>query len=378
MKDKTVILVVDDQIQNIELLEAYLAPLGYDIITAENGEEAIKKLTSYQIDLMLLDVMMPGMDGFEVARWVRQDNRLRLLPIILVTALRDTEDRVRGIEAGCDDFISKPVDKMELMARVRSLLRIKHLHDEVDLRNQLVSSMLHRYVNSSVIEQILADPDKYSELGGDRKKVAAFFCDIRGFTSISEKMDADELIHFLNSIYKELIGIVFKHKGTFDKYMGDSIMAFWGAPTDINDETLCAIRAAFEMQKAFEDLKQSWPPELKKLGIGIGINYGEVVVGNIGTDVAMDYTVIGDVVNTAQRVEAIAGRGQVLITKDVLSRVEGRIKFRALEPVQLKGKSLPVEIYEVLEVDKEDLDGPSHGASLLDTLTAFQKGIEDE
>ena len=130
-------------------------------------------------------------------------------------------------------------------------------------------------------------------------------------------------------------------------------MAFWGAPTDIEDETLWAVRAALKMQGAFEDLKHDWPPELKKLGIGIGINYGEVVVGNIGTKERMDYTVIGDVVNTAQRVESKARPGQVLITKSALSQVEGKIKIHALEPVQLKGKSLPVEIYEVLKVEKE-------------------------
>jgi putative two-component system response regulator len=129
MKDKPVILVVDDQAQNIELLEAYLVPQGYEIVKAANGEEALGKLSDNQIDLILLDVMMPGMDGFEVTRRVRQDNTHRLLPIILVTALRDTEDRVKGIEAGCDDFISKPVDKMELLARVRSLLKVKAYND---------------------------------------------------------------------------------------------------------------------------------------------------------------------------------------------------------------------------------------------------------
>jgi putative two-component system response regulator len=132
MKDKPVILIVDDQPQNLELLEAHLVPLGYEIISAASGTEALEKLSGNRIDLMLLDVMMPGMDGLEVTRRIRQDAAHRLLPIILVTALRDTEDRVRGIEAGCDDFISKPLEKTELLARVRSLLKVKAYNDLMD------------------------------------------------------------------------------------------------------------------------------------------------------------------------------------------------------------------------------------------------------
>ena len=145
MKNKPVILVVDDEPQNIELLEAFLIPQGYEIVKAANGEEALRKLSGNQIDLILLDVMMPGMDGFEVTRRVRQDNTHRLLPIILVTALRETEDRVKGIEAGCDDFISKPVDKMELLARVRSLLKVKAYNDLMsNYRKELESEVTRR------------------------------------------------------------------------------------------------------------------------------------------------------------------------------------------------------------------------------------------
>ncbi|HUT52801.1 MAG TPA: adenylate/guanylate cyclase domain-containing protein [bacterium] len=356
MKDKPVILIVDDQPNNIELVEAILAPAGFEIVTAASGEEALGQFAGNKIDLILLDVMMPGMNGYEVCKRVKRDLRNIFLPIIMLTALDNMEAKIKGLEAGADDFLNKPFQKIELVARVKNLLKIKFLHDEVELRNRLISSMLHRYVNRLVIEQILANPDKYSELGGDRKEVAAFFCDIRGFTALAENMNAHELIHLLNSIYKVLTRIVFRNRGTFDKYMGDCIMAFWGAPTQVEDETLWAIWAALEMQGAFENLKQGWPPEFKKLGIGIGIDYGEVVVGNIGTEEAMDYTIIGDVVNTAQRVESIARSGQVLITNNALARVEGKIKFQALEPVQLKGKSLPVEIYEVfkVQVQKEE------------------------
>jgi len=328
MKDKPVILVVDDQSQNIELLEAYLALEGYEIVTAASGEEALGKFYGHSIDLILLDVMMPGMNGYEVCKKIKGNLENAFLPVVMLTDLDNMEAKIEGLDAGADDFLNKPFNKIELVARVKNLLKMKFLHDEVALTNNLISSMLHRYVNRFVIEQILANPAKYSALGGDRKEVAVLFCDIRGFTPLSEKMKADELIRLLNSIYKEFTKIIFKNRGTFDKYMGDSIMAFWGAPTHIEDETLWAIRVALDMQRLFDGLKQGWPPDLKKLGIGIGINYGDVIVGNVGTEEAMDYTVIGDVVNTAKRLESAARAGQVLITKSALSRVEEKIKVR--------------------------------------------------
>jgi adenylate cyclase len=266
----------------------------------------------------------------------------------MLTSLDQMEAKVLGLEAGADDFLNKPFQKVELLARVNNLLKLKFLHDEVESRNLLISRMLHRYVDGGVIQQILANPEKYAELGGDRREVAAFFCDVRGFTALSEGMDAHELIQLLNRIYKELTGIVFGNKGTFDKYMGDCIMAFWGAPAEVEDETLWAIKAGLAMQAAFEGLKKDWPESLQGLGIGIGINYGEVVVGNIGTEVVMDYTIIGDTVNTAQRVEAVAKSGQVLITRAALKRVEGRITVRPLDPILVKGKTVPIEIFEVL------------------------------
>ena len=145
MKTKPVILIVDDQLQSIELFEAYLVPQGYEIVKAANGEEALGKLSGNQIDLIMMDVMMPGMDGFEVARRVRQENTYCWLPIILVTALRETEDRVKGIEAGCDDFLSKPVDKMELLARVRSLVKVKDYYDLMKITRKSLEDLNEKF-----------------------------------------------------------------------------------------------------------------------------------------------------------------------------------------------------------------------------------------
>lgn len=347
MKDKPVVLIVDDQPQNIELLEAYLMPLKYTLITAASGKEAIQKVSENQIDLVLLDVMMPVMNGYEVCRKIRTDAENHFLPIIMVTALADTDSRIQGLESGADDFLNKPLQRIELIARAKNLLKLKFLRDEVEAKNNLISGMLHRYVDNGVIDHILANPDEYSKLGGHRASVASFFCDIRGFTALAESMDADALIALLNSIYKELTQIVFDNKGTFDKYIGDCIMAFWGAPVSVPDETLWAVRAALEMQKRFKKIQLTWPESLQNIGIGIGINYGEVVVGNIGTEKTMDYTVIGDAVNTAQRVESLAQAGQILITEQTLLRVGKKVIVQQLEPAAFKGKANTVNIYEV-------------------------------
>ena len=200
MEDKPVILVVDDQLQNIELLEAYLVPQGYEIVTAANGEEALEKLSGNQIDLILLDVMMPGMDGFEVTRRVRQDDAHRLLPIILVTALRETEDRVKGIEAGCDDFISKPFDKMELLARVRSLLKVKAYNDlmsnyrkelesEVALRTEELKHALGRIKDASletIYRLSIASEYRDEDTGAHIKRVSRYAA------AIARRMGLDE------------------------------------------------------------------------------------------------------------------------------------------------------------------------------------------
>ena len=200
MKDKRVILVVDDQPQNIELLEAYLVPQGYEIVKAVSGEEALGKLSGNQIDLILLDVMMPGMDGFEVTRRVRQDNMLRLIPIILVTALRETEDRVKGIEAGCDDFISKPVDKMELLARVRSLLKVKAYNDlmsnyrkelesEVSKRTEELKHALERIKEASletIYRLSMASEYKDKDTGAHIKRMSRYSA------AVARRMGMDE------------------------------------------------------------------------------------------------------------------------------------------------------------------------------------------
>jgi len=225
MKDRPIILVVDDQAENIELIEAHLLPQGYDILRAENGEDALQKLSGDQIDLVLLDVMMPGMDGFEVIRRVRQDTAHRLLPIILVTALRETEDRVKGIRAGCDDFISKPVDKLELLARVRSLLRVKAYNDLLsNYRQDLELAKLAADEASEFAESVINTVREPLIVLDQDLRVVKVSRSFYEFFKVNPEETVGQLIYDLGDKQwdipklRELLETILPQKTTFDNY----------------------------------------------------------------------------------------------------------------------------------------------------------------
>ena len=340
------ILVVDDIAANVELLEAFLMIEGYEVIVAYDGEEALARVNEDEPDLVLLDVMMPGLNGFEVCKRLRNIEASQLIPIVLVTALDQMEDKLRGLEAGADDFLTKPFNRLELKARIRSLLRIRSLHNEVEQKRRLLFRLLNRYMSEEIVTTILEDPEKRLKLGGEKREVAILFADIRGFTSFSEGTTAERVVEVLNECFHDITEVVFKHKGTFDKYVGDCILAFYGAPISYGDDLERCIQTAIEMQRIFEEISSRWTdPALKNLGLGIGINFGEVVVGNIGSERLMDYTIIGDQVNLAQRLEQVAQRGQIVISEAAYTRLNGSIRACEMPPVALKGKREPVTAY---------------------------------
>ncbi len=333
------ILVVDDIVANVELLEALLSADGYEVAMAYNGEEALRKVGEDEPDLILLDVMMPGMNGFEVCSRLKNDESTQLIPIVLVTALDQLEDKLRGLDVGADDFLTKPFNRLELKARIRSLLRIRSLHNEVEQKRRLLFRLLNRYMSEEIVTTILEDPEKRLKLGGEKREVAILFADIRGFTAFSEVTEAERVVEVLNECFQHITEVVFKHKGTFDKYVGDCILAFYGAPLSYGDDLERCLRTAVEMQRVFEEMSRQWTnPAQQALGLGIGINFGEVVVGNIGTERLMDYTVIGDQVNLAQRLEQVAQRGQIVISSEIYRRMQHQIRACEMAPVALKGK----------------------------------------
>lgn len=376
MNDKSVILVVDDQPQNIELFEAYLIPQGYEVLSANSGEEALKMLSFSKIDIVLLDVMMPVMDGFEVIRRLRKDKNLQLLPVILVTALRGIEDRIKGIDAGCDDFLSKPIDKLELLARIRSLLKGKAYDDlmsnyrqelelTVNIRTEELrkladvlsesNKVIRRFVPERFLKQLGKSSLEEVKLGDYiATNMVIMFADIRDFTSIAEKMTPKETFTFINQYMAKLSPPVRNHNGFIDKYIGDGIMALFPAVTED------AVRCAIEMHKQLNDFntERKTNNELP-IKIGIGLHEGCLMLGTIGEDERMDATVISDDVNIASRIEGISkqfGLG-IAVSERIISSMAHpeSYHYRFMGNFKVKGRHKTVSIFEIYDGDPEDL-----------------------
>jgi class 3 adenylate cyclase len=341
------ILVVDDEPRNARLMQMVLRAEGYGTGIATNGPEALGLIAKGDYDLLVLDVMMPGMSGYEVCRAVRADEATRFLPVVLVTALTDVTERVQGIEAGADDFISKPFNEVELKARVRSLLRIKALHDQLEQRNNLLLDALQRAVSPGVAEQILADPDRYLRPGGERRAVTILFGDLRGYTSLAEESQPHEAMSILNAYLARIIEAVYSFGGTVNQILGDGVMALFGAPIDHEDHARRAVAAALEMQHQVNSMVLPAFPNVR-LQMGIGINSGDVVVGHIGSEQRMDYTAVGDAVNLAARFEQNAGPGQVLVTQATYEGIADYFEVHPIGTLRAKGREGWAQAYSVL------------------------------
>ncbi len=339
------ILVADDDWLNRDLLEAFLKEAGCEVIKAADGDTALELALENPPDLAILDVQMPRMDGLALCAALKSVEGMRFIPVVIVTALDSEDEKMRAIEVGADEFVSKPYSSLVLLTRVRSLLRIKQLHDELEARNRLLRQVLDRFLAEDVTDIILEDPERYLQLGGEIRQVTVLFADIRGFTRFTEQHSAEQVINTLNRIFENLSKMVFKHRGTFDKYLGDGFMAFYGAPIAREDDAKRAIDTAVEMQVLFRKLREESGKEMENLGLGIGLHSGEAVVGNIGSEKVMDYTVVGDVVNVAKRLQEQATSGQILLSLETYQLAHEEVKAEPLEPIQVIGRREPIAAY---------------------------------
>jgi class 3 adenylate cyclase len=351
LKPDEYILVIDDDWMNREVIEAYLQTAGYKVVTANGGEKGLEIAFEKVPALVVLDINMPGMNGLEVCQRLKNNPLTKFTPVMVITALEADADKLKAIEAGADDFLTKPFNSLIMMTRVKSLLRIKNLSDELADRNALLRRVLSRYVDEDITETILSDPEKHLKLGGSSRKVTVFFCDVRGFTHFAENHPAQTVVEVLNRLFAELTPSIYKYHGTFDKYNGDEIMGFFGAPVSTDNDALNAVKTAVEMQYAFAKLrKEIARPNIAELGIGIGLHTGEAAVGNVGYERVMNYTVIGDTVNLAHRLQQIARAGQILISADTYEEVADHVRTEALAPLMVAGKTRPIMAYRVLGI----------------------------
>lgn len=333
------ILVVDDTPINIALLEGILTPAGYTVDAAESGEEALDKVVNDTPDLILLDVMMPKMNGYEVCRRIRENKALPYIPIIYITASElEQKNIIEGLDAGGDDYIRKPFDIAELLARIISCMRVKALYEEL----AKTKAELSRYVSLSTLRMVESKITGHEEPLNYDAYVTVLFSDIRGFTQISEGMDPEELFNKLNANIGKQLRVIEKYQGIIDKLSGDEVMAVFEGP-EMGDNALgCALEIVHELSESERN------GELELSYVGIGINTGPIYLGSLGNESFRDYTVIGNTVNIAARLCGLADKFQVLLTKTSLESVrQGEFHFQSIGEKMLKGLSKPMEVFQV-------------------------------
>jgi class 3 adenylate cyclase/CheY-like chemotaxis protein len=361
--------VVDDLAANLKLMEAILTPRGFEVHTADSGEAALAWLDQRVPDLVLLDIQMPGIDGYETCRRIRAADRTRFLPVVMVTA-SGNEQKLRAIEAGADDFVQKPFEQAELLARVRSLVRIKRYHDTIEqqaaelahwnqqLENKVAAQVdelervgrLRRFLSPQVARLVMESGDD-SFLASHRAEITTVFCDMRGFTAFAETAEPEEVMAVLRAYHEALGDLVFRYEGTLEHFAGDGLLVFFNDPIPCPDAPERAVRMAVAMRSRVAELAEGWRRRGHELSMGVGIAQGYATLGRIGFEGRYDYGAIGTVTNLSARLCAHAEAGQILITQRVESGAAEIAVTRSLGPVELRGMSRPIEVVEVVGLD---------------------------
>jgi class 3 adenylate cyclase/CheY-like chemotaxis protein len=381
------ILAVDDVPTNLDILRMRLESQGYEVITAADGEEALARVRDQDPDLVLLDIMMPKLDGIGALKQIKQDAGNRFLPVILVTAKADTRDVVAGLEAGGDDYLTKPFEQAALMARVRSLLRVKELHDKVHEQTGLLKEQseqlatwnrtleqrvseqmaeiarigrLERFLAPQLVQMIASSQDPDAALASHRREVTVIFCDLRGFTAFTDTSEPEEVMAVLREYHEELGELIFHHEGTLDRFIGDGIMIMFNDPIPCEDHPARAVRLAIDMRARVRELSAKWRGRGHDLGFGIGIATGYATLGQVGFEKRREYTAIGRVTNLAARLCGEARADQIVISQRVFDNVQAQVEAPLLRELNLKGFNRPVPAYEVLGLRGDGADaGPS-------------------
>jgi len=368
MRDPPLILVVDDTPENLDIVSMRLESRGYQLATAVDGEDALEKTYALKPDLVLLDIMMPKLDGLAVLQRLKADRDLPFIPIILLTAKADARDVVAGLEAGGDDYLTKPVDHAALLARVRSMLRIKSLHDQVEaqraelalwnktleerVQTQLAEiervGRLKRFLAPQLAQMLAAGEERI--LDSHRRDIAVLFCDLRGFTAFAETGEPEEVMALLQGYHEALGPLIHRAEATLERFTGDGLMLFFNDPLPCSDPAERAVRLAVEMRDAVTTLAQAWRRRGQQIGFGIGIAQGYATLGRIGFEDRFDYTAIGAVINLAARLCADAKDGQILASGRLCVAIEDIAEIEDLGERTLRGMARPVPVRNLVRL----------------------------
>jgi class 3 adenylate cyclase/CheY-like chemotaxis protein len=369
MDMKATVLAVDDQPTNLRLLDAVLTPRGHRVLTAASGAEALALLETEDIDIVLLDILMPEMDGYEVCRRIRSTPATEFLPVVMITA-SGSEQRLAALEAGADDFVTKPFDKSELLARVASLARIKRYHDTIrrqadelakwntELESRVAEQVaeleranrLRRFLSPQLADLVIGDE---TLLESHRREIVVLFTDLRNFTPFAEHSEPEEVMGVLGEYHRAIGSLVHAYGGTLERFTGDGIMVFFNDPITCDDPAERAVRMALELRDAVKVLSAQWFRRGHDLPVGIGIAQGYATLGRIGFEGRFDYAAIGSVTNLAARLCSDAGPWQVLVTDRVLAATEHVSVSEMVGDMQPKGFSRSVRVHNITALKKD-------------------------
>ena len=359
------VLVVDDVARNVRLLEALLTPEGYDIVTAGSGAEALQRVAAQAPDVVLLDIRMPDIDGYEVCRRIRADPATAFLPIIMVTSAED-EERVRALDAGADDFVAKPLNPPELLARVRSLIRIKQSHDTIarqatelaglnrDLETRVTAQVaeierlgrLRRFLPQQLAEVALSSGAD-ALLENHRREIAVVFADLAGWTAFSETTEPEEVMGVIREFHETVGEILARHEATVGWFAGDGVMAWFNDPYPVPNPAASAAAMAIEMRDAMVRRAANWRHRGHQLDFTVGISLGFATIGTIGVEGRHEYGAVGTALNLASRLSDEAGPGQILMSARAFAAAEDQIDAERIADLKLKGFAKPVMAFNV-------------------------------